>query len=199
VLGTSGELGKRISGGATGDLLVSTVGGIDGLAKEGKVAGAGKELAKSGMGVAVRRGAPKPDISTVEAFKQALLANRVAYSDPSGGGASGIYFVKLLDKLGIAQQVNARAVRGKGVPNAEFVVKGEADIAIQQIPELMSVKGAEVIGPLPAEIQNMTAFAVGVLSSSKHAAAARELLDFLASHETAMKLKSLGFEISGGH
>ena len=98
-----------------------------------------------------------------------------------------------------AARENARAVRGKGVPNAEFVARGEADIAIQQIPELMVVKETVVIGPLPAEIQNTTVFAAGVLSSSKHAAEARELLDFLASHETAMKLKSLGFEVHGSH
>jgi molybdate transport system substrate-binding protein len=199
VMGTSGALGKQISAGEKGDVLVSTTGGIESQIKEGKVTGAGREFAKSGMGVAVRKGAPRPDISTVETFKQALLSNRVAYSDPSGGGASGIYFVKLLESLGIAQQVNARAVRGKGVPNAEFVVKGEADIAIQQIPELMSVKGTEVIGPLPAAIQNTTAFSAGVLASSGSAAAARELVDFLASHATAMYLRSLGFEISGGH
>ncbi|HEX9397884.1 MAG TPA: substrate-binding domain-containing protein [Burkholderiales bacterium] len=199
VLATSGALAKRLSAGDTADVLVSTAAGVDSLAKEGRLAGTGREFAKSGMGVAVRKGAPKPDISTVEAFKQALLSNRVAYSDPSGGGASGIYFVQLLDKFGIAPLVNARAVRGKGVPNAEFVVKGEADIAIQQIPELMSVKGAEVIGPLPAEIQNTTVFAAGVLASSTDAAASRALVDFLASHETAMKLKALGFEGSGGH
>ena len=193
----SGAIGKRVAGGEAGEAIVSTTAGIEALEKGGKIAaGTTRTLASSGMGVAVLKGAPKPDISTPEAFKRALLAARsVAYSDPAGGGASGAAFVKVLKDLGIADAVNAKAKLGRGVPNAEFVVKGEADIAIQQIPELMVVHGVDIVGPLPAQLQTVTGFATAVLAGSKHPAEARALVDFLASPETLALLKSRGFDV----
>src|SRR5216683_4142908 len=133
VLGTSGGINKRVAEGEAGDVIVSTSSGIEGLAKDGKVtAGTMRSVAKSRVGLAVLKGAPRPDISTPEALKQVLLgAKAVAYSDPAGGGASGIHFAKVLERLGIAQQVNMRAKLGRAVPNAEALVKGEADIAVQ--------------------------------------------------------------------
>ena len=195
VLQPSGALSKRIGAGETGDAIVSTGQGIDGLEKGGKIAaGTVRALASSGMGLAVAKDAPRPDISTPEKFKAALLAARsVAYSDPAGGGASGTYLTGLLDKLGIAQQVNAKAKLGRGIPNAEFIVKGESDLAIQQIPELMGVSGVDIVGPFPAELDNVTVFSAAVLSSSANTAAAKELVDFLASPETIALLKSRGF------
>src|SRR4051794_960699 len=150
VFAPSGAIGKRVAEGETADLLVSTPAGIDGLIKAGKVAdGTNTPLASSGMGVAVLKGAPKPDISTAEAFKRALLgAKAVAYTDPASGGASGVHMAKVLERLGIANEVNAKAKLGRGQPVATFVTKGEADIAIQQIPELMEVEGVEIAGPL---------------------------------------------------
>jgi molybdate transport system substrate-binding protein len=141
VYASSGAIAKRVAEGETADLLVSTPAGIDGLIKSGKVTdGTNTPLASSGMGVAVLKGAPKPDISTPEAFKRALLAAKaVAYTDPTSGGASGVHMAKVLDRLGIASEVNARAKLGRGVPAGSFVVKGEADLAIQQIPELLGV------------------------------------------------------------
>ena len=193
----SGALAKRVLGGEAGDAIVTTTAGLESLAKAGKVAaGTTRVLASSGMGVAVLKGAPKPDISTPEAFKRTLLAARaVAYSDPAGGGASGAAFVKVLQDLGIADAVNAKAKLGRGVPNAEFVVKGEADIAIQQIPELMVVPGVDIVGPLPAPLQTVTGFATAVLAGSKQPAEARALVDFLASPETLALLKSRGFDV----
>jgi molybdate transport system substrate-binding protein len=198
VLQPSGALAKRIGAGETGDAIVSTSAGVDGLEKSGKVAaGTSRALASSGMGVAVLKGAPRPDISTPEKFKAALLAAKsVAYSDPAGGGASGTYLVKLLESLGIAQQVNAKAKLGRGVPNAEFVVKGESDLAIQQIPELMVVSGVDIVGPFPAELNNITGFTAAVLAASKSPEAAKALVDFLASPETLALLKSRGFDVA---
>jgi molybdate transport system substrate-binding protein len=195
-LATSGALAKQIADGATGDVLVSTTAGVDALAKQGKVvAGSETPFARSATGVAIRKGAPRPDISTPEAFRQTLLsAKAVAYSDPAGGGASGALFVKILERLGVAEQVNAKAKLGRGIPNAEFVARGEADIAIQQIPELMPVAGVEVIGPLPGDLNSITAFSAGTLSGSRQPAAAKALLEFLKSPETAAYLKSKGFE-----
>ena len=197
VLQPSGALGKRISGGETGDVIVSTTAGVEALQKSGKiVSGTTRVLASSGMGVAVLKGAPKPDISTPEAFKKTMLAAKsVAYSDPAGGGASGAVFVKILKDLGIADQVNAKAKLGRGVPNADFVLKGESDIAIQQIPELMMTPGVDIVGPFPPALQKVTGFATAVLSSSRNPAAARELVEFLASPETLALLKSRGFDV----
>lgn len=152
-------------------------------------------VARSHVGLAVLKGAPRPDISTAEALRQTLLnAKAVAYSDPAAGGASGIHLAKVLERLGIAEQANARARLGRAVPNAEAVVRGEADIAVQQIPELLAVPGVEVVGPLPGEFHNTMSFSAAVLSASADRAAAQALVDFLRSPETAALLKAKGFE-----
>lgn len=197
VLQPSGAIGKRIAGGEAGDAIVSTTAGVEGLDKSGKIAaGTTRVLASSGMGVAVLKGAPRPDISTPEAFRAALLAAKsVAYSDPAGGGASGAVFVKVLKDLGIAEAVNAKAKLGRGIPNAEFVIKGESDIAIQQIPELMTISGVDIVGPFPPSLQSVTGFAAAVLQGSKNPDAAKALVDFLASPETLALLKSRGFDV----
>jgi molybdate transport system substrate-binding protein len=196
VLGTSGMLSKWISEGQAGDVILSVTSTIDSLTKGHKiVAGSPRPIASSGVGVSVRKGAPKPDISTPEGLKQALLsAKAVAYSDPAGGGASGIHFVKVLQQLGIADQVNAKAKLGRGVPNGEAVARGEADIAVQQIPELMFVAGTELVGPLPRELQSITAFSAAVLATSKDRKSASSLVEFLSSLQTAAVLKACGFE-----
>jgi molybdate transport system substrate-binding protein len=124
-----------------------------------------------------------------------LAAKSVAYSDPAGGGASGAAFARILKDLGIADAVNARAKLGRGIPNAEFLVKGEADIAIQQIPELMTVQGVDIVGPFPAALQNVTGFAAAALAGSAHPEAARALVDFLAAPETLALLKARGFDV----
>ncbi len=197
VLGTSGGINKRVAEGEPGDVIVSTSSGIEALARAGKVtAGTSVPVTRSQVGVAVLKGAPRPDISTPDALKHTLLtAKAVAYSDPTGGGASGIHLAKVLDRLGIAQQVNARAKLGRAVPNAEAVVKGEADIAVQQIPELLAVPGVEVIGPLPGDLQNTTEFSAAVLATSRDPAAAKAVVDFLRSPDTAATLKARGFEM----
>jgi molybdate transport system substrate-binding protein len=178
------------------DLLVSTPAGIDTLIKAGKVVdGTNTPLASSGMGVAVLKGAPRPDISTPEAFKRALLAAKaVAYTDPAAGGASGAHMAKVLERLGIANEVNARAKLGRGQPVATFVAQGDADIAIQQMPELMVVPGVEIIGPLPGDLQNVTTFAAGVSSGSAHADAAKALIRFLRTPESAAVIKKHGLD-----
>lgn len=196
VYAPSGAIAKRVAGGEVADLLVSTTAGIDSLIKDGKViAGTGTLIASSGMGVAVLKGAPKPDISTPEAFKKALLAAKaVAYTDPTSGGASGAHFAKVLERLGIAAEVNAKAKLGRGIPVATFVAKGEADIAVQQIPELMVVQGVEIVGPLPGDLQNVTPFAAGVHVGAKDADAAKALIRFLQTPEAAAVIKAKGLD-----
>jgi molybdate transport system substrate-binding protein len=192
----SGAIAKRVAEGETADLLVSTPAGIDGLIKGGRVLdGTNTPIANSPMGVAVLKGAPKPDISTPEAFKRALLAAKaVAYTDPGSGGASGAHMAKVLERLGIANEVNAKAKLGRGTPVANFLVSGEADIAIQQLPELIHVKGAEIVGPLPGELQNVTTFAAGIPAGSGQADAAKALIRFLQSPESGAVMKKYGLD-----
>jgi molybdate transport system substrate-binding protein len=196
VYAPSGAIAKRVTEGEAADLLVSTPAGIDSLIKAGKVAdGTNTPIANSPMGVAVLKGAPRPDISTPDAFKRALLAAKaVAYTDPASGGASGAHMAKVLERLGITNEVNAKAKLGRGTPVANFLVSGEADIAIQQMPELLHVKGAEVIGPLPGDLQNVTTFAAGIPSGSAQAETAKALIRFLQTPESGAVMKKYGLD-----
>ena len=193
---TAGGLQKRIDGGETFDVAIITPGAIDGLAKEGKVvASTHTKLASVGVGVGVKEGAPKPDISTVDAFKKALLAAKaVAYIDPAGGGSSGIYFDKLLEKLGIANEVRAKAKLKKGGYAAEFVASGEADLVVHQISEIIPVKGVALVGPLPAEIQNVTTYSGAVSTKSAQQEASQALLKQFSDPQTAALLKDKGMQ-----
>src|SRR2546422_592061 len=197
VLAPGGAINKRIAEGETGDVVVNPTSGIERLVKDGKaVAGTSRVVARAGVGVAVRKGAPKPDISTADALRRALLsANAVAYTDPAAGGGSGIHFAKVLQRLGIADQVNAKAKLGGGILNGEVVARGDAEIAIQQIPELMAVSGVDIVGPLPGNLQLVTSFSAALLSSSKDPKTATALIELLTSHEAAAMLKAKGFEV----
>ena len=187
------------SGEETFDVAVLTPAAIDGLTKEGKVvSGSRADLAKTGVGVAVKTGAPLPDISTVEAFKRTLLAAKsVAYIDPAAGGSSGIYVAKLLERLGIAKEVNAKAVLVHGGEVASHIADGEAEIGIHQISEILPVKGATLVGPLPPEIQNFTVYSAGLGAAAKDHAAAVGLIKFLAGPHALPIIKAKGMEPAG--
>jgi len=178
------------------DVAILTPEAIVGLAKDGKVVcGSGADLARTGVGVVVKEGAPLPDIGTVEALKQALLAAKsVAYIDPKAGGSSGIYVGKLIERLGIADAVNAKAVLVQGGDVASHVVDGEAEIGIHQISEILAVKGAILVGPLPAEIQNFTVYSAGVSATAKDGATASEFVKFLAGSHALPIIKAKGME-----
>ncbi len=196
---TVGALTKRIEGGEAFDLAVLTPKAVDDLAKEGKfVAASRANLARVAVGVVVKDGTPKPDIGSVAAFKQALLAAKsVAYIDPAAGGSSGIYIAGLLDKLGIATEVKPKAKLIPGGVVAEHVAKGEAELGIHQISEILPVKGVTLVGPLPAEIQNYTVYAAGLGAQAKDGDAAKALLKTLTSPAAAEVLKSKGMEPAG--
>ena len=193
---TAATLRDRIEKGEAFDVAIITPAIVDDLAKKGRiVAGSRIDLAKVGMGVAIKEGAPAPDIGTVDAFKRTLLAAKsVAYIDPKAGGSSGIYFDKLLDRLGIADQVRPKAKLKAGGYVAELVANGEAEIAIHQISEIVPVKGVTLAGPLPAEIQNSTVYAGGIGAAAKDGAAAKALLAFLAGPAIDPILKSKGMQ-----
>src|SRR3954470_1671063 len=195
--GLAGALTKRVAEGESPDALVAIRGGIDGLAKDGRIAApSAVTLALSGVGVSVRSGAPKPDISTAEKLKEALIAAKaVAYSDPAKGGASGVHFAKVAERLGIADQVKAKSKHPEaaGLPG-KFLLDGSADLAIAQVPELLEVQGTDFVGPLPDDLQNITTFAGGVVSGAKQPEAATAFLKFLQTPEATATIKAKGME-----
>lgn len=193
---TAGGLKKRIEGGEIFDVAVITPAVLDELAGAGKIAaGTSVNLASVGIGVVVKEGAPKPDVSTVEGFKRALLeAKSVAYIDPTSGGSSGIYVDKLLERLGVADQVRPKAKLKKGGYVADLVVSGEAEIGVHQISEIVPVKGAALAGPLPKEIQNTTTYAAGLSASPQNKEAAQALIKAFSGPAAAAVLKSKGME-----
>ena len=193
---TAGALLKRIGSGEAFDLVVLTPGALDELTKSGKIAaGSTARLARVAIGVAVKRGAPLPDISTVAAFQSTLLAARaVAYIDPAAGGSSGIYLTQLFEKMGIADRIKPKAVLVPGGLVALRVVNDQADIAIHQISEILAVPGAVLVGPIPAEIQSYTVYAGGLSASAKEVDAARALLTALKSDSAREIMKAKGLE-----
>ena len=193
---TVGALVKRIEGGEAFDLAVLTPAAIDALAGKGKIAaGTRADLARVGVGVVVKEGAARPDISNGEAFKRTLLnAKSVAYIDPASGGSSGIYVARMLDKLGIADALKPKTKLKQGGHVADLVVSGEAEIGIHQISEILAVKGVTLVGPLPAEIQNYTTYAAGVGAGSRDGEAAKTLIKHLAGPTATAMLKARGME-----
>jgi len=193
---TVGALVKRIEGGEAFDVAVLAPAAMDDLTKAGRIAAGSKTtLARVGVGVMVKAGAPTPDISTVDAFKRALLSARsVAYIDPASGGSSGIYVANLLQKLGIADDIKPKAKLKQGGYVADLVKSGEAEIGIHQISEIVPVKEVTLVGPLPAEIQNYTTYAAGISANAKESEAAKALIQALSGPEAAAVLKDKGME-----
>jgi len=187
----------RVRSGETADLAILTAQGVDQLIDEGVLLpGSRSDIALSAVGIAVRAGAPKPDIASVAAFTSALLAARsVAYSRI---GASGVYFADLIARLGIAGQVNAKA---RIIPQgftAELVANGEAELAVQQISELLMVPGIEVVGALPREIGSVTTFSSGVFGRSAQRDGAMDFAAMLASGKSASALRMSGLDPVAG-
>jgi len=194
--GTTGQLKQRIEGGEAFDLLIITPAAVDELTKAGKLAaGSDVKLATVGIGVVVKEGAAKPDIGSVEKFKQALLAAKsVAYIDPASGGSSGIYIDKLLVKLGIADQIRPKAKLKKGGLVAELIADGTAELGIHQISEIVPVKGTTLVGPLPKDIQNTTTYAVAMSAAAKSKDAAAAFIKTLSGPQAAAVLHAKGME-----
>ena len=175
---------RSIDEGRRADVIIAIDNAMDQLAEAGIVRpGTRVTLADSVLGIGVRQGAPRPDISTVEAFKRTMATARaVAYSK---AGASGIYFSKLIDQLGIAEAVNARAVVIPMGFTAEKVASGEADLAVQQISELMSVPGIDVAGPFSAEIQTVSTFDAAIFRDAANLEGASAFIEVLTSPAAA--------------
>jgi molybdate transport system substrate-binding protein len=189
----SAAVRRQIEEGAAFDVAIITRAALEDLAKKGKLQGATiADIGKSGLGVAVKKGAPKPDISTVEAFKRTLLAAKSVVR--STEGASGAYFEKLLGRLGIAEAMKDKVRLGPSGRISEMAARGEVELAVQQISEILPVKGADFVGPFPAEVQLYTLFSIGLGTGVKDARAAKDLVAFVTAPAAAAVVKSKGLE-----
>src|SRR5436305_3879373 len=178
------------------DVVISSVPMIDRLQAQGKVvAGDRVIIAKVGVGAFVRKGAAKPDISSVDAFKRSMLAARsIAYPDPAGGGASGIYVASLLERLGIAAEMKPKTKLSTLATLYASVASGEVEIGFNQVTEILAQPTVELAGSLPPAIQNYTEFIAGIVTGSSQTDAARALVTFLYSPAAKTVLKAKGFE-----
>jgi molybdate transport system substrate-binding protein len=184
---------SRLKAGETPDMVILTKEGIDDLIKQGSIAPASRaEIASAGLGIAVKRGAPKPDISSVEALKRTLLASKsVAYT---ATGASGQYFAKLLERLGIAEAMKPKSNVLKSGLAGEVVARGESELGVQMISEILAVPAAELVGPLPSEVQSTMVFTAGSLTGSARVAEAQALVNFLRTPAVGEVFKAKGLD-----
>ncbi len=195
--GNLGTLVRRLQGGEPADVVILPGQGVDGLVKDGRARAEDRAvLARSGVGVAIRKGAPKPDISTPEALRRTLLAAKsITYLDPAGGGTSGVHVAKVLDRLGISDEMRAKTVfhanaRAAGI----LVANGDAEIGINLIQELMPLPDIDLVGPLPRELQNTLVFFAVVTTGARDPLASKALVDFLRTPDAAAVIKAKGME-----
>ena len=184
---------KRIGGVETVDLVVMARDALDELTKQGKIVPASRvDLARSGIGIAVRAGAPRPDIASPEAVKQTLLAAKsIAYSS----GPSGVYFAGLIERMGIADAIKSKMMQvAPGGSVGELVARGEAEIAIHQQSELLPVHGIDIVGPLPPDIQKVTLFSAGLHVDARESNAAKALAAFLTAPAAVPVIKKHGMD-----
>ncbi len=195
--GNLGVIVKRVQDGETADVVITPRQGIDGFVKDGKAdASSVTALARTGTGVVVRKGAPKPDISSPEALKRTLLAAKsITYDDPALGGASGPHFAKVLDRLGIANEMKPKTIYAKDAGDTGVqIANGKAEIGVGQLQRLMSVAGIDIVGPLPGDLQDTIVFTAAIMAGAKDAAASKALVNFLRTPEAAAVIKAKGME-----
>ena len=194
--GNAGAIADRFQKGEAADLVINAAPLMDQLRAQGKVvAGNRITIAKVGVSAFVRKGAAKPDISSVDAFKRSMLAARsITYPDPAGGGASGIYMASLLERLGIAGEMKSTKLSPSANVLYASVASGDVEIGFNQISEVLAQPTVEFAGPLPSAIQNYTQFAPGIVAGSSQTDAARALVTFLSSPAARTVLKEKGFE-----
>jgi molybdate transport system substrate-binding protein len=190
---TQNAIPVRLERGEPADVLIMVGYALTDLAKQGKVIAESRvDLVKSPIGIAVRSGAPKPDISSADTLKRALLAAKsVAYSD----SASGVYVsTEMFAKLGIADEMKDKARKIPATPVGEIVARGDAEIGFQQISELLPVAGVDIVGPLPPDVQKITVFSAGIATVSKEPDAGKALIKFLASPAASAAIVKSGME-----
>jgi len=196
---TAGAIAKKVAEGATGDVVIATDKSLATLVKDGKVDGASiKDLGSMGVGVAVKAGAPKPDIHDVDAFKKSMLAAKsIMYANPAKGGQSGIHVAKVFTELGLDKQLASKIqLRDRGPDGLKEVAKGDIEVGLGQISEIIANKDVVLVGPFPPAIQGAVTFSAGVHSGAKDKAAAKALIDLLSSSTAREKFKAVGFTVS---
>jgi molybdate transport system substrate-binding protein len=182
--GAIGAMTDRIRKGEVADVVIVSGTQIDALAREGKVVpGSRSDIAKVGVGVFVRRGAPKPDIGSLEAFKGVLTAAKsIGYNDPAAGAPVSLYLIELFDRLGIAGEMKPKTVVfTQRSERFEAVARGDVEIGFNQISEIVAAPGVDLVGPLPAAIQRYTLFSSGIVANGREQAAGRGLVAFISS------------------
>src|SRR5215831_766457 len=198
VYGPSGGLARRFTGGEAADLIVVDSGALDELIKQGKVLPGRTDVARTGIGICVRKGAPHPDVSSAEALKRALLAAKsIAHTAPAGGGITAAHIMRMFEKLGIAAEVTPKVKLAAGGPNGRvsvLVSSGEAEIGLQQVSELMSNPEVDVIGMLPAELQQITLYSAGVATNAREGEAAKAVIKALTAPSAAPIFKARGLD-----
>jgi molybdate transport system substrate-binding protein len=194
----SGGLARRLRGGEFADMILVASPELDKLIAEGKVVNR-VDISRTGIGIAVKKGAPKPDVSTPEALKRALLAAKsVGHTAPAGGGITALHLLRTFEKLGVAKEVAAKTKLAAGGPNGRvstLIVNGDVEIAFQQVSELMTNPDVEVIGMLPDELQQITINSAGITTVAKEPDAAKTLIQFLTSPEAMALYKKTGLAL----
>lgn len=198
VYGTAGSVAKRVADGENGDVVITTTELMANLAKSGRVDSAStQQLGSMGVGVAVRAGAPRPDVRTVESFKAAMLAARsITFADPAFGGQSGIHVAKVFEELGIADELKPRLQLRPGAPQAFVeVARGDIELGLGQISEILANKGLVLVGPLPPAIQNSVTFAAALHGAAQAQEPARAFIAHLRAPAAQARFRELGFEV----
>lgn len=194
---TAALLTKRVQSGEQADALLLIKNNVETLLKEGKIVpGTDTLFGQSVFAVGVKSGAPKPDVSTAETLKQSLLAAKgVSYSDPASGGASGVYIAKQIERMGIAEQMKGKTKHPpSGGLSGTLLITGEADIAINSKPELLSVPGVDVVGPLPGDMAFTVVYDAAVQTGAAQAEAAKAFVNYLKSPEAQAVFKAKGYD-----
>lgn len=195
--GAIGQMTRRIEAGEAADLVIVSGEQIDALERQGKVVrGSRADLAKLGVGVFVRKGASKPDIGTVEAFKQSMLAAKsIGYNDPAAGAPVSIYLIGAFERLGISSAMTPKTVAFKQRSERfAAVARGDVEIGFNQMSEILAVPSVDLVGPLPAALQNYTLFSSGLVANGQQLGVARAFVAFLASPASVTVIKEKGFE-----
>jgi molybdate transport system substrate-binding protein len=197
--GPTGGVARRFIGGEPADVIVIEAAALDDLVKQGKVLPGRTDVARTGIGIAVRKGAPRRDVSSPEALKRALLAAKsIGHTAPAGGGITAAHVMKVFERLGIAAEVTPKIKLAAGGPQGRvsvLVSSGEAEIGLQQVSELMSNPEVEVIGMLPAELQQITTYAAGISASAREPEAAKAFIRHLAAPDAMAVYKTKGLAL----